>query len=414
MHIAFVSEHASPLAEFGGPDAGGQNVHVDALARALVAGGDRVTVFTRRDDPRLPDRVHAPGGYDVVHVPAGPPCRIPKDDIYPHVPDLADVLEYEFARDVPDVVHAHFWMSGLAAVLAAHAARVPIPVVVTFHALGIVKRAFLGDADTSPPGRVAIETVVARHAAAVAATCTDEVFTLARMGLPAGRSTVIPCGVDLTAFTGADPTSVNVAPRTRRHRIVSVGRLVPRKGFEVAVRALPDIPDTELLLVGGPADGDVADDPEAHRLDRIAAELGVADRVHLLGKLPREAMPEVLASADLVACVPWYEPFGIVPLEAMASGTPVVATAVGGLTDTVIDGVTGTLVPPRDPAALAGAARALLDDPAQRSRYAAAGRRRVHERYSWARVAAETRHLYIDVVGRQVRPGAADRRTSHG
>ncbi|MEV6661399.1 glycosyltransferase [Nocardia fluminea] len=388
MKIAMVSEHASPLATLGGVDAGGQNVHVAELSAALRRQGHDVTVYTRRDSAHAPHSVTTAPGYRVVHVPAGPARPLPKDELLPYMGEFGEVMREHWRTDRPDVVHAHFWMSGLAALAAARGTD--IPVVQTFHALGVVKRRHQGSLDTSPPDRLRLEQQVAEQADRIIATCTDEVFELARMGVPRSRASVVPCGVDLEQFTPEGP----MASRTAEHRIVSVGRLVPRKGFDVAITALAELPDTELVLVGGPDDGRLADDAEARRLLTLADELGVGDRVHMLGQVPRSQMAPLLRSSDVAVCTPWYEPFGITPLEAMACGVPVVAAAVGGLIDTVVDGGTGKLVPPRSPAPLAAAIRELLDAPALRQQYGAAGHDRVHTRYSWDRVAAETMRAY--------------------
>jgi glycosyltransferase involved in cell wall biosynthesis len=158
------------------------------------------------------------------------------------------------------------------------------------------------------------------------------------------------------------------------------------------------VPGAELVIVGGPARADLTDDSEAQQLQRLAAQLGVADRVRLHGGVTRGEMPALLRSADLVACTPWYEPFGIVPLEAMACGVPVVATAVGGIRDTVVDDVTGHLVPPRDPRALGDAIAGLLRDRVRRKALGAAGRERARARYTWDRVAADTERVYEKVA----------------
>ncbi|MGW9308038.1 glycosyltransferase [Saccharomonospora azurea] len=392
MKISMVSEHASPLAALGEVDAGGQNVHVAELSAGLTRAGHDVTVYTRRDSDDQPEDVTMPGGYRVVHVPAGPARHVPKDELLPHMGEFTRFLTAQWQADRPDVVHAHFWMSGLASLMATR--PLSVPVVQTFHALGVVKRRHQGAHDTSPTERIGLERLIGKHAARVAATCSDEVFELVRLGLSRSRMSIVPCGVDLDRFTPSGP----VEPRTHRYRIVSVGRLVPRKGFDVAIAALRSLPETELIIAGGPQEGRLAEDKEAARLLRFAAELGVADRVQLRGQVSRADVPALLRSADVVVCTPWYEPFGIVPLEAMACGVPVVASAVGGLTDTVVDGVTGLHVPPKRPEALASAVRRLLSDAALRDAYGIAGADRARCRYSWDRIATDTMRVYERVV----------------
>jgi glycosyltransferase involved in cell wall biosynthesis len=384
-----VSEHASPLAVLGGVDAGGQNVHVAALASALAARGDDVVVHTRRDDAKLRRRVRLAPGVDVDHVDAGPPSEVPKDELLRYMGAFAEDLRDQWADDPPDVVHSHFWMSAVAALGAA--VPLGIPVVHTFHALGTVKRRHQGAHDTSPGERLAIERDICARVDRIVATCSDEVFELLRMGADRRRITVVPCGVDRARFGPDGPAE----PRTPgRHRIVAACRLVARKGIDDAVRALVGLPDTELHVAGGPDASQLALDPEARRLRALAEQLGVADRLVLRGRVSREQLPALLRSADAVVCVPWYEPFGIVPLEAMACGVPVVATAVGGQIDSVVHGVTGVHVPPRDPEALAAALRALLADPARAAALGEAGVRRVRRRYGFDRIATATARVY--------------------
>ncbi|GGM08167.1 glycosyltransferase [Nakamurella endophytica] len=408
MRVDLVSEHASPLATLGGVDAGGQNVHVAALAAELVRQGHDVTVHTRRDAPDLPGTVRTAAGYRVVHVDAGPAEPLGKDDLAVFMPQFGRELRRSWLRTgLPDVVHAHFWMSGVAALDAVRGTAVPV--VQTFHALGTVKRRHQGDADTSPADRVTTETRVGRRVQRVVATCSDEVAELDRMGVPADRVRVVPCGVDVEHFTprpaadGTGPAATDridpVGSRGRpRYRLLSVGRLVGRKGVDTVIEALPALPDVELVVAGGPPAADLHRDPEAVRLTRLAVRLGVADRLRLLGSVGRAELPDLYRSADVVLACPWYEPFGIVPLEAAASGRPVVGSAVGGLLDTVLPGVTGLLVPPRDPAALAGAVSGLLADPARREALGRAARRRAVDRYAWPAVAAATVDVYLEVA----------------
>jgi glycosyltransferase involved in cell wall biosynthesis len=393
MRIAMVSEHASPLAAIGSVDAGGQNVHVDSLARALARAGHEVTVHTRRDSPDLPATVRTADGVTVEHLDAGPARPLPKDDLLPYVGEMSAALAARFSAEQPDVVHAHFWMSGLAALAATR--DLDVPVVQTFHALGATKRRFQGRQDTSPPVRIRMERALARDVHRVLATSTDEVSELLRIGAVRSRIAVVPSGVDTEQFSPDGPK----AEKGDRPRILCVGRLVPRKGFDTVIRALGAVPDAELVIAGGPAADDLPADGEAQRLLRLAERFGVADRVRLVGAVPRPDLPALFRSADLVVCTPWYEPFGIVPLEAMACGVPVVASAVGGFLDTVVDGATGTLVPPRRPDRLAAAMRKLLAEPFWREAYGTAGVDRARSRYSWDRIAAGTLAVYADVLG---------------
>jgi glycosyltransferase involved in cell wall biosynthesis len=393
LAIALVSEHASPLAALGGVDAGGQNVHVACLAGALADRGHRVTVYTRRDAPDLPCRVELRDGVEVHHVPAGPAEPLPKDELLPHMGEFGRYLERGWRTRAPDLVHSHYWMSGLAALRATRAHGLPL--LHTYHALGTVKRRHQRLADTSPPERIPGETEVGLGCDRVVATCRDEAAELTRMGIPPHKIGIVPCGVDPDRFTPKGPA----APRgPYPHRLLQLGRLVPRKGAAVAVAALARLPGTELVVVGGPPADRLDDDPEVRRLRGIARDAGVADRVRFTGAVPSEEVPPLLRSADVVVCPADYEPFGIVPLEAMACGVPVVASAVGGQLDTVADPGTGRLVPPRDPEALARAVAGLLADPVAREACGAAGRRRVLGRYGWGRVAAATEAAYCEVL----------------
>jgi len=388
VRIAMVSEHADPTATLGEADAGGQNVHVGALATALAARGHSVIVYTRLTDPAAPQTVRLADGVTVHRLKAGPIAPLAKDELLPHMPELGLRLARRWRADPPDVVHAHFWMSGLAA--RRGVAGLHVPVAQTFHALGVVKARHQGAADPSPAGRVEAERRIATDCDQVIATCGDEASELVALGVPAGQISVVPCGVDVAAFT---PDGA-AAGRNGRPRLLTLGRLVERKGVATAIAALAELPEAELVVAGGPDPGQLAADPEYRALRTAAEQQGVADRVVFTGGVARADIPALIRSAAAVVCVPWYEPFGIVPLEAMACGVPVVASAVGGLTDTVVDRATGWLVPPRDPAALARALRALLADPARRAAMGAAGRDRVEHWYTWPRVAAQTEAVY--------------------
>ncbi|MFP5346992.1 MAG: glycosyltransferase [Actinomycetes bacterium] len=401
MRIAMVSEHASPLAVLGGADAGGQNVHVAALSAALAARGHDVRVYTRRDSLHLDEQVPLCAGVDVVHVPAGPPEPLAKDELLPFMPAFGRWLAEQWDDGwQPDVVHAHFWMSGV----AAHEARrtLPVPTLQTFHALGSVKRRHQGSHDTSPRNRIGIEARLARDSDLVVATCSDEVAELELLGVPLERVTVVPCGVDTAHFTPHGPTGAGLARlrhgRRFRPRLLSLGRMVERKGVATAIEALALVPEAELVVAGGPPVHELDHDAEAVRLRRLAERHGVAGRVRFIGQVSQEEVPALIRSADVVVTTPWYEPFGIVPLEAMACGRPLVGSAVGGLLDSVEDGVTGLLVPPQDPQAVAEAVTWLLADPRRRQRIGSAARERAVQRYDWHRVAEATEHVYQRVA----------------
>ncbi|RBP65442.1 type III pantothenate kinase [Brevibacterium sanguinis] len=417
MHISMISEHASPLAPLGGVDAGGQNVHVGKLASELAQRGHEVTVFTRREDETSPDVVEMEPGVRVVHVSTGADRYIPKDELLDHMPAFGREvarLWSENPEQRPDILHTHFWMSGLAGRTALETAGLDVPLVHTYHALGSVKRRFQGSEDTSPAERTDLETSLGHAADAIIATCQDEVSELAALGIDTTKVSVVPCGVDTEEFRPAEwttgsaslPTAVAAPwPCTRRKRIVSLGRLVPRKGVDLVIRGLArlaarGIDDVDLEIIGGSGTGgSIETDPEVERLSALAAQLGVEDRVRFRGQLGRDEIPEVIRSATLVACTPWYEPFGIVPLEAMACGVPVVATSVGGLQDTIVDGVTGLLIPPQDVDAFATAAARLITDPEYAQELGRAGIDRVRERFTWPAVAQRTERAYRAVLG---------------
>lgn len=396
--IDMVSEHASPLAVLGGEDAGGQNVVVAELATRLARRGAEVVVHTRRDSTVLPDRVELAPGVVVNHIAAGPPAEVPKDELFPYMDSFADRLSDAWAEAPPDVVHTHFWMSGYAGVQAAR--RHHLPVAHTFHALGVVKRRHQGAADTSPRNRLAVESQLLRSVDRVIATCEDEVRELVALGADPTRISVVPCGVDLASFTPSAPR------RHQRLRVLSLGRLVPRKGVDDVIRAVASIPDAELTVAGGPTADTLVLDPEVGRLAALAEALGAAGRVRFVGRVDRADVPRLIAEHDLAVCVPWYEPFGIVPIEIMASGRPVVVSSVGGLVDSVVDGVTGLVVPPRDPAALARAIARLAADPPLRRRLGTAGAARSRERYSWEVIAEQVEQVYRLLVNSGVSEGA--------
>ncbi|MGK5677904.1 glycosyltransferase [Actinoplanes sp. URMC 104] len=384
MRIAMISEHASPLGD------GGQHTHVADLSAALAELGHEVCVYTRRDDPAVAEVVTTPGGIRVVHVPAGPQHFLPPDLLLPHMGEFARGLEQSWRQGdwVPDVVHAHFWTSGLAAVTAAR--QVGIPVVQSFHELGEFQ------ASNGGPSRTGYERALGRAVDRVVAQSQDEMQGLVRIGVPRARLTVVPSGVDSVRFSPEGPA---VERDPERPRILSVGRLVEHKGFGDVIQAMRYVPSAEVVVIGGPSADQLPADPGARKLRALAERLQVADRLRLVGSVPARDMPSWYRSADLLVAAPWQEQFDSPELEAMACGVPVIGTAVGGLTETVVDGLTGDLVPARDPRALGGALRRLVNDKVRRFAYATAALDRARQAYSWKRVAAQVGSVYSAVTG---------------
>jgi D-inositol-3-phosphate glycosyltransferase len=427
FRVALLSEHASPLALLGGVDAGGQNVYIDEVARNLAALGHRVDVFTRRDNPTLPEIVAWAPGVRVIHLDAGPPEFVLKDQLWPLMPQFRDAALRFIARDGAqyDVLHGNFWMSGWVA--AELRQELGVPAVQIFHATGLTKRRHQGQADTSPPERVAVEKHVVAEVERVIAQCPAEADELlADYGATPDTVALIPSAVNTTTF---QPVDRDVARRQiglvgDELVVVYVGRMLPRKDVRNVVRAVALLikgqrskskhgtsssfeprnpqPAVRLLLVGGETrEPDRTATPEIGVLQDMAAELGIAAQVTFVGKRQPDELRFYYGAGDVAVTTPWYEPFGLTPLEGQACGRPMIGSAVGGITFTIQDGMTGVLVPPRDPHALAAALRALLSDEARRIAMGQAARARVEREFTWAMVARRTAQLYAEVKGKR-------------
>ena len=413
MRIALISEHASPLATLGGVDGGGQNVYVDHLARQLAARGHEVDVFTRRDAEGLPQATCLRPGARVVHVDAGPAAFVRKEELLPFMGDFADVVLRHARRRAYDVIHANFFMSALVGAEVKRATRTPL--VVTFHALGRVRRLHQGGADSFPEERLRIEDRAVAEADRIIAECPQDEDDL-RLHYCAGPSRIatIPCGFDPAEFWPTDKARARDALGIGRDErvVLQLGRMVPRKGVDNVVRGLARLRSghgiaARLLIVGGEPGGGPESTPEIGRLRGVADAEGVADAVTFVGSRGRDALRLYYAAADVFVTTPWYEPFGITPVEAMACGTPVVGAAVGGIRTTVLDGETGYLVPPDDPDALAERLARLFRRPELIRLFGAQAYRRAHALYTWGRVAGAIADVYGEVVNPPPPPIAA-------
>ncbi|RPJ77346.1 MAG: glycosyltransferase [Acidobacteria bacterium] len=411
--VALISEHASPLALLGGTDSGGQNVYVGQLARHLACLGYDVDVFTRRDSETLPEQVEWMNGVRIVHVPAGPPARLRKERLLPHMAEFTAWMIRFITRERRPyhLLHANFWMSALAAAEIKRA--LDIPFVVTFHALGRVRRFHQREADEFPDDRFVIEDRVVAEADHVIAECPQDEEDLIRLyNADPARITIVPCGFDPMEFWPVSKQFARIAlglPQDQRV-ILQLGRLVPRKGIDNVIRGLGRLRrehrvDARLLIVGGEAEQlDAETMPEVARLQAIAAEEQVSDSVTLVGRQNREGLKYYYSAADVFISTPWYEPFGITPVEAMACGTPVVGSNVGGIKFTVRDGETGYLVPPDDPDAVAERVAHLYEHPKLLAVFRRQAIRRVNDLFTWQRVAATVSDLYESVLAARQRP----------
>ncbi|HEY7834486.1 MAG TPA: glycosyltransferase [Ktedonobacterales bacterium] len=398
-----ISLHTSPLAQLGHTrDAGGMNVYVRELSRELGRGGILVDVFTRWTDPA--DSPIEPLGEHVrlVRVRAGPVAPLATSELSPHLDEFVRRVKHFAERNGHpyDLIHSHYWLSGAAGLSLARAWN--IPHVTMFHTLERLKGERQGAvAESTPAGqrRADCEGLIAATADCVTAATAHERDQIERIyGLTAGRIEVIPCGVDLRAFTPGTPAQ-RLAARASlglsdEPVLLSVGRLDPIKGSDVLLEAMAQMrtPAT-LLLVGGNPRGD----PELERLRARAAELGLAERVRLPGAIAQPRLPRFYRAADVLVVASRYESFGLVAVEALACGTPVVAARVGGLPSLVRDGENGVLVPWRCPEVFAAALDALLTDAPRLRRLRAAARPSV-ERFDWHRIGDQVRALYQDLT----------------
>jgi len=400
--IALISEHASPLAVIGGTDSGGQNVYVAHLAKQLAHLGYTVDVFTRRDSASQAQVVEWLPHVRVINVPAGPAHFIPKEDMLQYMPEFAHfMLRFaEREKQQYDMAHANFFMSGMVAQQFKQATGTPF--VMTFHALGRVRRLCQGQADGFPDLRFSIEEKLMQQADRIIAECPQDKADMENLyGADSARIDIVPCGFDPEEF---GPLSGDARARLRlddsEFTLLQLGRMVPRKGVDNVIRALALLRHAyrlraRLLIVGGnSAEPDPAFTPEIGRLMRLAESLGVAGSIVFTGQRPRAQLRDYYGAADVFVTTPWYEPFGITPVEAMACGTPVVGTAVGGIKHTVVDGKTGFLVPPNDPEKLAEKLSWLYHHPQEAKRFGWAGMQRAYRHYTWRSVAGRIAESY--------------------
>jgi D-inositol-3-phosphate glycosyltransferase len=385
MNIAMISYHTCPLAVLGGKNTGGMNVYVRELTRFLGRIGVHVDVFTRSMDEHIPQVSHDLGYFNrVVHIPAGPEVFLQKSDLTDHIRDFAQgIVEFGERKGIQyDLVHCHYWMSGIAGMILKKQWQVPM--LQMFHTLGLMKQR-IGRTPEEREGeeRVEGEKIVMKSADRIIAATEAERSQLELLyGVNHQKVTVIPPGVDIHHFypIPADEAKEAIGIKPEDRMALFVGRIEPLKGVDTLIRAMSIVKQTckkfvcphYLVIIGGDPEGHPERDTgEMQRLQGLAKSLGLDEMVVFLGKRGQVTLPYYYAAAEVVVMPSYYESFGMVALEAMACGTPVIASKVGGLAYLVQEGETGYFVPCQDPEALAEKLRLLFVDHQLRDRLGA-------------------------------------------
>lgn len=412
--IALISEHASPLVPSGSVDSGGQNVYVGQVARHLSRHGHGVDIFTRRCSKRRPTVVEWADGVRVIQVPAGPARFVRKEEMLPYMEAFSGFCIEFFKRERIgyDLVHANFFMSGMVA--ATIRRLLGIPFVITFHALGRVRRQHQGEADAFPESRFSIEEQIIEDADQIIAECPQDREDLLRLYQADGaKIRVVPCGFDPEEFHPVDKTRARMILNLPQNdfMVLQLGRMVPRKGIDSVIQgfarfARDNRANTRLVVVGGESPGPtVLADQEMERLKRIAVDEQVDDRVVFAGRIGREKLKYYYSAADVFVTLPWYEPFGMTPLEAMACGRPVIGTNVGGIKYSVEDGECGYLIPPRKPEMLGPCLSHLFAHPDLATSMGEKALKRVHDLFTWERVTTLIEEVYEGMLSGQTGQG---------
>lgn len=411
MNIAMLSYHTCPLATLGGKDTGGMNVYVRELTRYLGMTGVHVDVFTRSQDEHVPQVLHDLGYCNrVVHIPAGPEVPLPKPELATHVPVFAErIMEFAQKKGIHyDIIHSHYWMSGIAARQLKQ--QWHVPVISMFHTLGLMKnRIAKNENEMEGSYRIDGEKAVLQMTdKIVAATLAEKAQLDFLYHADVRKVTIIPPGVDTSHFypipKDEAKAAIGLPPEDRI--LLFVGRIEPLKGIETLIRALNHLRQIgllenfphDLVIIGGDPNASPEEmNSEMARLKLLCNELGLNDVVLFLGKRGQDSLPYYYSAAEVVIMPSHYESFGMVALEAMACGTPVVASQVGGLGFLVQDGITGFVVPDGDPITLAERLSLLITQPYTLERLG--GQAHAYaQAYSWNNITGQMVNLYASML----------------
>ncbi|MFW5713830.1 MAG: glycosyltransferase [Brevefilum sp.] len=414
MNVAMISYHTCPLAVLGGKNTGGMNVYVRELTRFLGRVGVHVDVFTRSQDEHIPQVSHDLGNFNrVVHIPAGPENFLPKAKLLAYTDEFAQkIMEFSEKKNITyDLIHGHYWLSGVAGEILQKDWNVPF--LQMFHTLGMMKQR-IGQTEEEREGdfRVRGESRVMETADRIIAATEAECSQLENLyGLNHQKVTIIPPGVDTHHFYPIPPDEAKeaIGISSQDRMALFVGRIEPLKGVDTLIRAMAILkrrcksfacPDY-LVIIGGDPEGETEKiSDEMKRLQALCSELGLNDIVVFLGKRGQQTLPYYYSAAEVVVMPSFYESFGMVALEAMACGTPVIASQVGGLAFLVKDGETGFFIPAQDPEALAEKLRLLFVDHDLRAQFGQAAAEYA-KNFSWELITEKMLKVYREMVGKK-------------
>jgi D-inositol-3-phosphate glycosyltransferase len=409
LHIAMLSYHTCPLAILGGKDTGGMNVYVRELTRQLGRIGVHVDVFTRSQDEHVPHVVHELGyGNRVVHVPAGPEVPLPKRELAEYIPQFVEgIKQFAAEKEIQyDLIHSHYWMSGLAAEALSDAWG-NVPIVHMFHTLGEMKNRIARSEDERE-GAYRIDgekRVIARVNRIIASTLAEQTQLQFLYKANKRKISIIPPGVDVSHFypIPMDEARQYLGVDPDNKLVLFVGRIEPLKGLDTLIKAISwrrtfKPGQVTLAIIGGDPDASPQEmSVEMARIQKLCDDLCMGRMVVFLGKRAQDTLPYYYSAADVLVMPSHYESFGMVALEAMACGTPVIASQVGGLAFLVRDGETGYHVPDQDPKALCEKLLDILSDPHQREKMGLRAAEYARD-YAWANIANQMMDVYKSLV----------------
>ncbi|MDI9639295.1 glycosyltransferase family 1 protein [Geitlerinema splendidum] len=402
--IALISVHGDPAVEIGKEEAGGQNVYVRCCGEALAKQGWQVDLFTRKASPDQENIVvHSPN-CRTIRLNAGPEAFIGRDDLFGYLPEFVESFKQFQEREgtLYPIIHTNYWLSSWVGMQLRKSQLLKL--VHTYHSLGAIKYKSISTIPLVAKTRLEVEKACLETADCIVATSPQEEEHMRTYVSEKGNIKVIPCGTNIERFGSvrreAARDKLQLSPDDRV--VLYVGRFDPRKGIETAVRAVSHLSSErkaqlKLMIAGGWTPGE-KDGEERDRIGQLTQALGIENNVQFVGRLDHTVLPTYYAAADVCVVPSHYEPFGLVAIEAMACGTPVIASNVGGLKFTVIPEETGLLAPPKDDRAFAEAIDRILADPQWRSQLGEQARSRVEAKFSWDGVASQLGELYSDSI----------------